>query len=112
MASSSVLERSPLGCQGNVGGRGLSGRLSRFFLVSRLEVAANAFLQHMVRNIAGALLVVGIGDQPVTWIEQVLQARDRREAGATAPAQGLYLTTVSYPADSGLNDLPAPPRPW
>jgi tRNA pseudouridine38-40 synthase len=60
-------------------------------------VTANAFLHHMVRNIVGVLLAIGSGDQPVDWCRQVLQARDRRLGGITAPPQGLTLIGVRYP---------------
>lgn len=63
-----------------------------------IEVKANAFLHHMVRNIVGALLEVGKGRKPVSWIKELLAARDRKLAGATAPASGLYLLKVDYPA--------------
>lgn len=62
-----------------------------------VDIEANAFVYHMVRNIAGALIAVGLGNQPVTWIEQLLAVRDRRVAGVTAPAQGLYFMTATYP---------------
>jgi tRNA pseudouridine38-40 synthase len=62
-----------------------------------LDVRANAFLQHMVRNLAGVLIAVGSGKQPVDWAAQVLAGRDRRHGGVTAPAEGLYLTGVDYP---------------
>ncbi|MCP4473642.1 MAG: tRNA pseudouridine(38-40) synthase TruA [Gammaproteobacteria bacterium] len=62
-----------------------------------IEITANAFLHHMVRNIVGTLLAVGCGKQPVEWVAQVLQGRDRRAAGATAPAHGLYLIKIDYP---------------
>jgi tRNA pseudouridine38-40 synthase len=62
-----------------------------------LEVRANAFLQHMVRNLAGVLVAIGSGRQPVEWAVQVLAGRDRRRGGVTAPPQGLYLTGVEYP---------------
>lgn len=67
-----------------------------------LEVEANAFLHHMVRNIAGVLLAVGVGDQPVEWAREVLERRDRTQAGVTAPADGLYLLAVRYPERFGL----------
>jgi tRNA pseudouridine38-40 synthase len=73
-----------------------------------IEVTANAFLHHMVRNIAGSLLAVGSGEAPASWIEQLLQARDRRLAAATAAADGLYLARVAYPAAFGI---PAPDDP-
>lgn len=63
-----------------------------------IEIKANAFLHHMVRNIAGALFMVGTGDKPVTWFESLLQEKSRSSAGITAPANGLYLLTVEYPA--------------
>lgn len=62
-----------------------------------IDVAANAFLHHMVRNIAGVLVAVGRGRQDVDWPAAVLQVRDRRQGGVTAPAGGLYLFGVSYP---------------
>jgi tRNA pseudouridine38-40 synthase len=61
-----------------------------------LDVRANAFLHHMVRNIAGVLLQVGQGVQPVDWVQEVLMARDRRVAGMTAPAAGLYFLGARY----------------
>jgi tRNA pseudouridine38-40 synthase len=61
-----------------------------------LAVTANAFLHHMVRNIAGVLIAVGQGKQPPGWVAQVLAARDRTRAGITAPAEGLYLAAVRY----------------
>lgn len=62
------------------------------------DIAANGFLQHMVRNIVGTLIAVGAGEKPVLWVENVLQARDRKKAGTTAPPNGLYLTSVTYPS--------------
>jgi tRNA pseudouridine38-40 synthase len=67
-----------------------------------LRVRANAFLHHMVRNIAGSLLAVGCGERPAHWIGEVLEARDRALAGVTAPPQGLYLAVVEYPPGCGL----------
>jgi tRNA pseudouridine38-40 synthase len=67
-----------------------------------LCVTANAFLHHMVRNIAGTLIAVGRGDRPAAWVREVLESRDRRAAGHTADAGGLYLAGVTYPADAGL----------
>ncbi len=62
-----------------------------------VEVEANGFLQHMVRNIVGTLLVIGRGEQPPEWLGRVLAARDRSQAAMTAPPGGLYLTHVDYP---------------
>ncbi|MGL5799508.1 MAG: tRNA pseudouridine(38-40) synthase TruA [Plesiomonas sp.] len=70
-----------------------------------VDVKANAFLHHMVRNIVGSLLEVGAGHQPEAWVDSVLAAKDRRIAAATAKAAGLYLVSVDYPAQFAL---PAP----
>ena len=67
-----------------------------------LRVTANAFLHHMVRNIAGTLIAVGKGDRPAAWVREVLESRDRRAAGHTADAAGLYLAGVRYPPGAGL----------
>jgi len=67
-----------------------------------LEVAANAFLHHMVRNIAGVLLAIGSGERPVHWAQEVLAGRDRALGGVTAPPEGLYLLSVGYPEEFGL----------
>lgn len=73
-----------------------------------LDIEANAFLHHMVRNIAGALLAVGAGERPVEWVAEVLAGRDRTRAGITAPPGGLYLVAVRYPERFGL-PAAAPP---
>lgn len=62
-----------------------------------IDISANAFLHHMVRNIAGVLMSVGCDRHPTEWVADVLQARDRRLGAATAPAYGLYLIQVLYP---------------
>lgn len=67
-----------------------------------VTVQANAFLHHMVRNLVGLLIVVGRGSAPPAHAAEVLQARDRRRAPPTAPAEGLYLHSVEYPAAFGL----------
>ncbi len=67
-----------------------------------MDIHANAFLHHMVRNIMGSLMVVGRGEQPVEWVAEVLRSKDRRQAGMTAPAAGLYLVNVEYPQKFGL----------
>lgn len=68
-----------------------------------LDIEANAFLHHMVRNIAGVLIGIGSGAYPATWSLEVLQGRDRKLAGVTAPAHGLYLVAVRYPEHFGLD---------
>jgi tRNA pseudouridine38-40 synthase len=69
-----------------------------------LEVTANAFLHHMVRNIAGLLMHVGHGEAEPGFAADVLAGRDRRSAPATAPAAGLYLWRAHYPSVFGLPD--------
>ena len=71
------------------------------------DVTANAFLQHMVRNIVGALVYVGCGRQPPDWIGQVLAQRDRSRAAPTFSPNGLYLNSVGYATHWGLPDVPA-----
>lgn len=68
-----------------------------------LDVQANAFLHHMVRNIAGVLISVGRGEQPADWVAEVLAHRDRTRGGITAPADGLYLVGVRYPPEYGMD---------
>ena len=67
-----------------------------------LDIQANAFLHHMVRNIAGVLMTVGCGERPVEWVREILSLRDRTRGGVTAPASGLYLVGVSYPEAFGV----------
>lgn len=62
-----------------------------------LEIEANAFLHHMVRNIAGTLMRIGSGHESPSWMREVLDARSRAAAANTAPAGGLYLIKVTYP---------------
>ena len=68
-----------------------------------LDICANAFLQHMVRNIAGVLMSIGAGEHEPEWARDVLDARDRKAAGITAPPHGLYLVNVQYPAQFGIS---------
>src|SRR5690606_17403358 len=67
-----------------------------------LEVCANAFLHHMVRNIAGVLSTAGKREQEPGWVRQVLALRDRTQGGVTAVAGGLCLTGVTYATSLGL----------
>jgi tRNA pseudouridine38-40 synthase len=64
-----------------------------------LDVRANAFLHHMVRNFAGMLMTVGAGERSVEWVGEALEARDRRLGGVTAHPYGLYLVQVEYPEE-------------
>jgi len=66
------------------------------------DVKANAFLQHMVRNMVGSLLEVGLGRKDPTWIAELLSLQDRARAAPTALPDGLYLVGVEYPKSCGL----------
>ena len=70
-----------------------------------LTVHANAFLQHMVRNIAGVLITIGQGKRPVQWAEQVLHYYNRTQGGITAAPDGLYFAGVDYPANFALQAM-------
>jgi tRNA pseudouridine38-40 synthase len=74
-----------------------------------LDIRANAFLHHMVRNIAGSLIEVGTGRQPESWIAEVLASRQRTRAGMNAPAGGLYFVDAEYPAEFAV---PVAPEFW
>ena len=67
-----------------------------------VEVQANAFLHHMVRNIVGSLIVIGRGEQPEAWMGELLRGRDRSVAGPTASAAGLTFLGPCYPDAWGL----------
>jgi tRNA pseudouridine38-40 synthase len=71
------------------------------------EFEANAYLHHMVRNIVGTLIDVQRASDPAGTLERILAGRDRRDAGMTAPAEGLYLWRVEYPAAYGIPCIPA-----
>jgi len=67
-----------------------------------IEITANAFLHHMVRNVAGLLMSIGHGESPPERVAAVLAGRDRKVNAATAPPDGLYLAAVRYPSEFGL----------
>lgn len=71
-----------------------------------IDMSANAFVHHMVRNIAGVLMAIGKGDKPVSWTKQLLEIKDRQQSGVTAPPYGLYLGGVYYPEKYGLKKNP------
>lgn len=77
-----------------------------------IGASANAFLHHMVRNLVGALIRVGEGEAEPAWVREVLDGRDRSAAGITAPASGLYLTSVSYPDAVGIPAGASPLGDW
>jgi tRNA pseudouridine38-40 synthase len=96
------------GCQAKTATRTVHElQVTRHGLMVCVEIKANAFLLHMVRNIVGSLLRVGIGIEPVEWMQAVLAAKDRREAGMTIPAAGLSLTKVNYEAHFALPETVA-----
>ncbi|OCG09078.1 tRNA pseudouridine(38,39,40) synthase TruA [Gilliamella sp. wkB178] len=74
-----------------------------------VDVKANAFVHHMVRNIVGSLLEVGCGNKPPIWILELLQAKDRTLAAATAKPEGLYLVQVDYPPEYQIPEQPLGP---
>jgi tRNA pseudouridine38-40 synthase len=67
-----------------------------------IDITANAFLHHMVRNIAGVLMDVGAGNRSVSWVGELLSLRDRTRGGVTAAPEGLYLIDVHYPDECGI----------
>lgn len=74
-----------------------------------IDIKANAFLHHMVRNIAGVLMKIGSGEADVNWSKSVLEARDRTQGGVTASPNGLYFVDVDYPHEFHLPDSPIGP---
>ena len=77
-----------------------------------LDLEANAFLHHMVRNIAGVLMTIGAGEQEPAWAGEILALRDRTLGGVTAPPDGLYLTGVDYAEQFDLPKVSSPPFVW
>ena len=67
-----------------------------------VDIEANGFLHHMVRNIVGSLLPIGRGEQAVPWLAELLAGRDRRVAGPTAPSTGLTFIGPRYESRWGL----------
>lgn len=68
----------------------------------KVDIQANGFLHHMVRNIIGVLLKIGEGRRAPTWMQEVLAAKDRTAAGMNVPASGLYFYEVGYPETFGI----------
>ena len=77
-------------------------RLSEHGRFIVLDIRANAFLHHMVRNFAGVLMTIGAGERPPEWAREVLESRVRRTGGVTAHPYGLYLVEVEYPEEFQL----------
>jgi len=98
-------------CQSNSPMRYVSEvRVSRYRDLVAIEIEANAFLHHMVRNIAGALMDVGAGIREKSWIAELMQVKDRNQAGVTAAPNGLYLIDVVYPEECGIPEGPRLPH--
>jgi tRNA pseudouridine38-40 synthase len=74
-----------------------------------VDIKANAFLHHMVRNVVGSLMAVGAGREAPGWITELLAGADRTAAADTAPPDGLYLVEVSYPPEFDLPQTPFGP---
>lgn len=74
-----------------------------------IEVRANAFLLHMVRNIVGVLKEIGEGEKNPVWAKVVLESRDRKRASVTSAPNGLYLVQIDYPDHFNLPKLPKGP---
>ncbi|MBO1894966.1 MULTISPECIES: tRNA pseudouridine(38-40) synthase TruA [unclassified Shewanella] len=70
-----------------------------------VDIQANAFLHHMVRNIVGSLLQIGLGNQPIEWITELFALKNRKLAAPTAKPNGLYLVDVTYPEQYQLPKL-------
>ena len=64
-----------------------------------IDLKANAFLHHMVRNIAGTLIKIGQDRAPVDWVAELLVVKDRCQAGVTGPSDGLFFVNAFYPAE-------------
>lgn len=101
--ASGCQSRSPIRCLYDI-------KMARVNDQIMIELKANAFLHHMVRNMVGVLLEIGSGEKPVSWARAVLESRDRRLGGITAPATGLCLVEVQYPLKFGLPSMAA--APW
>lgn len=89
-----------LGCQAHSPVRTLyQFNVSRHGQYIYLDIEANAFLHHMVRNMAGVLMTIAAGEKEPHWAKEVLQLKDRTLSGITAPPDGLYLVRVDYPEE-------------
>ncbi len=88
------------GCQSKTPFRNvISAKIVRQGTFLVFDIKANAFLQHMVRNIVGALLEIGREERKPSWLGELLEGRDRSLGAITAPPDGLYLVGVQYPEE-------------
>lgn len=100
------------GCQASTPVRTVTSiNISREHRWITLNISANAFLQHMVRNVVGTLAAVGLNEQPQDWVAEVLESRDRSLGGMAAPAHGLTLMGVRYPQRCDLPEWGGGPLP-
>ena len=76
--------------------------------IVNIDITANAFLYHMVRNIVGSLIAVGRGEESLQWFADVFNSRDRKLAGVTADPAGLYFMSVRYDPKYNLPESPEP----
>ena len=91
------------GCQSNSAYRNIHEiTVKRQGEILMLDIKANAFLYHMVRNIAGSLIEVGKQQKPAQWFAEVFEGKDRTKAAKTAPAGGLYFVRAFYPEQYNL----------
>ena len=86
-----------------------AARVSRHGDLIIMDFCANGFLHHMVRNMVGALLQVGRGRRPPSWLGELLQGGDRSLAAPTAPAAGLYFVGAEYPRRFEIAEYYRPP---
>jgi len=77
-----------------------------------IDVKAQSFLHHMVRNIVGVLVPIGEGKKPVSWALDVLESRNRAHGGVTSPPEGLYFVDVHYPVKYTLPTVSTFPVVW
>ncbi len=97
-------------CQSNSPNRNVMHvKVDRYNQYIVVDIKANAFVHHMVRNIVGSLITVGRKEQPPEWIKWLLEQKDRTLASATAKAHGLYLVAVDYPRQFDLPQVPMGP---
>jgi len=93
-------------------------RTIEFISVSRqgdfvfIDIKANAFLHHMVRNIAGTLFQIGLSQKPVEWVAELLALKDRTKAAPTGPAGGLYFVNAFYPDEFNIPQVPLDEVLW
>jgi tRNA pseudouridine38-40 synthase len=97
-------------CQANTAMRNIhSINVSRRGELVIIDIQANAFLHHMVRNIAGSLMAIGSGQKQKGWLADLLAMRDRSQGADTAAPDGLYLARVNYPEKFSLPTTPLGP---